>query len=403
MPNPLGKPGGFYSIGEIMNDFTWRGYDLSPRIRKLERAFRREEITSAEDMPILVNTPCYYAFGSRDKPADYFTSPASMLAYQTHGYEEHLKHVHDDYVPYFMPWFGTGVLPSAFGCQVRMPETMDDDPAVASPCIKTPADAAHLKLPTPGCDGWMPRVLEAIDYARAEGDLPIGLTDMQGPLDTLGLMCGQVQLYQWMYDEPAMVHELFDLVTEAFIQWVKVQKQHIGEPLERSNGLQGVCSPGAGVWESDDDMVLVGAKLYQEFVVPSVSRIFEAFGGGSVHFCGNGLHHVNNLHHIRQLKVVNNSPLGQYQTFASLRRQLGPQVTIQIQDGAPLEIETYYTDLFAPLDDFRGLILAPFVMDNVAMSLDGGYLPVQRDAFETANRIVDITRECVRRKLGSAA
>ncbi len=380
---------------------TWHGYDLAPRMRKIERAFEREPVTSAEDVPVLVNTPCYFAFGSRDKPADYFTSPASMLDYQARGYEQHLRCVHDDYVPYFMPWFGTGVLASAFGCEIHVPDVLDDDPAVAGPCVRSPADAARLKMPEPGRAGWMPRVLEAIDYAKVYGDLPVGLTDMQGPLDTLGLMCGQVQLYQWMYDEPAMVHELFDLVTEAFIQWVRLQKQHIGEPPERSNGLQGVYSPGAGVWESDDDMVLVGPKLYAEFVVPSVSRIFEAFGGGSVHFCGNGLHHADNLLATRYIKVVNNSPLGGFQTFARLKRQVGRQVTIQIQDGAPLDVEEYYTDLFGALDDFRGVILAPFVMDKVAMGHDGGYLPVERDAFETANRIADVTRECVRRKLAA--
>jgi uroporphyrinogen-III decarboxylase len=371
-------------------------------MRKIERAFDHAEVTSADDVPILVNTPCYFAFGSRDKPADYFTNPASMLSYQARGYEEHLRRVYDDYVPYFMPWFGTGVLASAFGCPIRVPDVLDDDPAVAEPCVRSPADAAHLKLPEPGRAGWMPRVLDAIDYARACGDLPVGLTDMQGPLDTLGLMCGQVQLYQWMYDEPAMVHDLFDLVTEAFIQWVKLQKQHIGEPLERSNGLQGVVSPGAGVWESDDDMVLIGPKLYEEFVVPCVSRICEAFGGGSVHFCGNGLHHVGNLLRIRCIKVVNNSPLGQFETFARLKRALGQRVTMQIQDGAPLDVEDYYTGLFGALDDFRGVILAPFVMDKVAMSRDGGYLPVERDAFETANRIVDVTCDCVRQKLAAA-
>ena len=62
---------------------------------------------------------------------------------------------------------------------------------------------------------------------------------MQGPLDTVGQMCGQAQLYQWMYHEPQAVHDLFDLVAEAFIEWVKVQKAHIGEPLEQSNGLAG--------------------------------------------------------------------------------------------------------------------------------------------------------------------
>jgi len=42
-----------------------------------------------------------------------------MLNYQADGYERHLRGVQDDYVPYFMPWYGTGVLASAFGCQIR--------------------------------------------------------------------------------------------------------------------------------------------------------------------------------------------------------------------------------------------------------------------------------------------
>jgi hypothetical protein len=45
---------------------------------------------------------------------------------------------------------------------------------------------------------------------------------MQRCLDTLGLMCGQTQLYQWMYHEPKIVHELFELVTTAGVDWVKV-------------------------------------------------------------------------------------------------------------------------------------------------------------------------------------
>ncbi len=381
-----------------MNEWTWRGFDLAPRIAKIERAFNCAQVASADDVPILVNTPCYFAFGSRDKPADYFTNPVRMLDYQARGYEAHLRFVDDDYVPYFMPWFGTGVLASAFGCDIRMPESLDDDPAVAAPCVETLADAARLKLPEPGRAGWMPRVLDAIDCAVSGGDLPVGLTDMQGPLDTLGLMCGQVRLYQWMYDEPAMVRELFDLVTEAFIQWVKLQKQRIGEPLDRSNGLQGVYSPGAGVWESDDDMVLVGGRLYEEFALPGVSRILDAFGG-SVHFCGNGLQHTGNLARMKGLKAVNNSPLGKFETFAELKRRLPRGVVLQIQDGAPLDVAAYYDGLFGATDDYRGVILAPVVMDKVAMGLDGGYVPVDRDPFETANRIVAATRARVAARL----
>ncbi len=377
----------------------WRGFDLAPRIAKIERVFRHTPLTTADDVPILVNTPGYFSFGSKTKPPDYYTNPASMLAYQSNGYEMHLQRVADDYVPYFMPWYGTGVLASAFGAKVRVPDDPADDPAVLEPLILIPADAARLRLPDPNRDGWMPRVLETVDYAVAHGDLPVGLTDMQGPLDTLGAMCSQAQLYQWMHSEPKMIHDLMALVTEAFIQWVKVQKEHIGEGLDWSNGLQGAYSPCCGVWESDDDMVLVGGGLYEEFVVPYVSRIFEAFGGGSVHFCGNGVQHVANLKRIRQLKVVNNSPLGNFAGFTQLYNSLHEQVTFQIQDASPAEPESYYPQLFAGIDDFRGLMLVTFVMDKVGMDNRGGYIPVDWDPYDAANRIVKSVRESVAKRL----
>ena len=45
---------------------------------------------------------------------------------------------------------------------------------------------------------------------------------------------------------------------------------------------------------------------------------------------------------------------------------------------------------------------APFVIDNVRMSHDGGYVRVDQDPFDTANRIVRITRACVQSKLDAA-
>ncbi len=384
-----------------MSEFTeWRGFDLRKRRAKIERAFRLEEVTAPEVIPLIINTPCYYAFASRQMPEDYFTDPAAMVAYQEQGFLAHLAQVDDDTMPYFMPWFGTGVLASGFGCEIRISPEPGSDPAVASPCVTSPHQAAHLKLPDPKRDGWMPRVLDTIDYARTHSDLPVGLTDMQGPLDTLGLMCGQAQLYQWMYREPQMVHELFDLVTRAFIEWVKAQKEHIGEPLTSSNGLQGVWSPeGVGIWESDDDLVLIDARLYGEFVAPQVGRIFEAFGGGSVHFCGSGLHQIDNLLGIKNLKVVNTSPLGKFEAFAALRRRLSGRALVQIQDAAPIDVEQYYQRLFEPIDDFRGLMLATFVTDTIGMDMSGGYAPVERDPFATANRIAAAVRDCVRRKM----
>ena len=79
---------------------------------------------------------------------------------------------------------------------------------------------AKLTLPDPSALRLMPRVLETAAYMREHGAYPVSLTDTQSPLDELVLMCGHEQLYIWMYEEPALVHELFALATEALIAWV---------------------------------------------------------------------------------------------------------------------------------------------------------------------------------------
>ena len=384
-----------------MADFReWRGFDIASRCARLMHAFERRPVRAVEHVPLVINTPCYFGFGNRPVPPDYWTNPASMVKFQEDGFERHLASVDDDTVPYFMPWFGTGVIASAFGCPMREATGNGDDPATLGACVETVEEIARLKMPDPEKDGCMARVLEFIDHAVEHSDLPVGLTDMNSPLCTVAQICGYDKLFVWMYDEPAAVHDLFDMVTETFINWVKVQKEHIGEPLDSSNGLQGVWSPkGVGVWVSDDDLVSVGPDHYAEFVVPANSRIFEAFGGGSVHFCGNGLHQVGNLLNTKNIRVVNNSPMGDSDTFGRLVEKLGGRVTIQIQDGAPVDAESYYPKLFDKIGDLTGIMLATFVQDTLGLAMDGGTVPVDWDPLDTANRITRTVRDCVRRKL----
>lgn len=382
-----------------MHATTWRGFDLTRRLGKIERTFALADVRSADDVPILANTPCYFAFSTYDKPDDYFTNPASMVEYQERGFQRHLTEIDDDVVPYFMPWFGTGVLASAFGCDVATAPGQGNDPTVVGPCVTSIADAQRLRIPDPERDGWMPRVLAAIDHGRRHSDLPVGLTDMQGPLDTLGQMCGQVQLFTWMYDEPELVHDLLDLVTDAFIAWVKVQKEHSGEPLDASNGLQGVGASAVGCWESDDDMTMLSPDMYGEFVAPRVARIFDAFGGGSVHFCGKGYQHLDAILGHPSVRVVNNSPMGQFGGVGAFRKRLGSAVSLQIQDIAPVDVVGYYRRLFTELDDLRGVMIAPFVVDGIGMDATGGYVVRDDDPFDTARHIVAVVRECISLRL----
>ena len=99
---------------------TWRDFDLRGRKEKIERAFRCEKLRSAEDFPVIVSTRNYFAFGSNPRPLTYWEDPAFMLKFQQDYYYEHLTKVQDDIVPYFMPWFETGVLASGFGLPVMI-------------------------------------------------------------------------------------------------------------------------------------------------------------------------------------------------------------------------------------------------------------------------------------------
>ena len=378
----------------------WRGFELASRYKKITRAYNLEEVISAEDIPLVINTPCYFGYGNHPMPSDYWTNPAVMVKFQEDGFLKHLNAVKDDTVPYFMPWFGTGVLASAFGCLTKPATGQGDDPGIISKCIHNPADIARMKQPDPYQDGDMPRVLNFMEYARQHSDLPVGLTDINSPLCTAAQLCGYDNLFVWMYEEPEAVHELLANISEALIRWVKLQKEIIGEPRDQSNGLQGVWSPkGNGIWLSDDDLVSIGPELYSEFIVPEYSRIFETFGGGTVHFCGNGNHQLENLLSIKNIRAVNNSPMGHFENFSNLVKKLSGKLTILIQDAAPIMVEEYYARLFEPINDFRGIMLATFVEDTLGLTNEGATISVDRDPLETANRIVQTIRTCVQKKL----
>ena len=383
---------------------SWRGFDIRPRKDKLEKTFRGEKPLSAMDMPVIVSTGNYFGFGGKKRPSEYWQDPACMYNYQATYLLEHLSKVEDDLVPFFMPWFGTGVLASAFGCPVKWASGNGDDPCAAGPAVHCAKEAALLKLPNLERDGLMPMVLKFIDYARENGDLPVGPTDLNSPFSTLTQICGYENLFVWMYEEPELVHELMAMVTEAFILWLKKQKQHTCEESDSSNGLQGVWSPkGVGVWISDDDLIAMGPELYEKFVVPHYRELFAAFSGGSLHYCGAGTQHLDNFAKIGHVRAINNSPMGNTAAFDALVAGRPKGSVLEIQDNAPEDPVAYYQKLFANTRDFTGIMVATWVLDTVAMTNDGGYRIVQWDPIEAANATVRAIRKAATDRMEAVA
>lgn len=352
--------------------------------------------------PPIIVWPFHYIVCGTDShfiPPDLFTDPAKQMEFQVGFCRRHLGTVEDDFQPYLTPYYGTGILASAFGCRISFQPMRD--PAVEAPCLQSPRDVARMRLPNPSRDGLMPRVLETAAYMRDHGPYPVTLTDMQSPLDELILMTGHERLYLWMYDEPRMVHEMFNLVTEAVIQWVKAQKTVTDEPLNECRGEQGVwVPPPCGVWLADDEAVNLPAHLYEEFVVPCYSRIFEVFGGGVLHFCGNGSHLGEVVRKIKCLRAINTGPMGQPENFANLQRSLQGKVPMIYQEMSPIEPETYFGKLLDQIS-LRGVVFAPQVCDLFATALTGGLVEVHQDRVQTGRKIHESLKMQVARKLAT--
>jgi len=197
-----------------------------------------------------------------------------------------------------------------------------------------------------------------------------------------------------MYDEPNVIHELMDKVTDALIGWVKVQKARASIPMEGGSYPLGVRMPDGfgGVWISDDDSVMIGAGHYRTFVVPYNSRILKAFGGGCIHYCGNASQHVESFLSTEGLTVVNNLNLDDLDAASRVRKALARKgIAYMACDFIPTDrrMESYYRDLFDAMGDQRGLIVVAYVAPAVELE-KGRYTESRRDQFELGKRVKQI-------------
>jgi uroporphyrinogen-III decarboxylase len=331
--------------------------------------------------PFMVNSALYWIFGldTDTLPEAYCEDPAVMTTFQERTYYDQIKEIDDDFVPYLMPWFGTIVAASAFGCKIEFPYKQDPAANPRFYPVQTAADIKQLQIPDPDKDGLMPKVLDFLRYMKQNSFLPVGITDFQGPLTTANQLMGYDKLIYLMHDSPNLAHELMDKVTEGLIRWVKKQKEVIGEAWNECISDQQVYTgKHAGVWFSDDDAVLISAKMYREFVVPYNSRILEAFGGGCVHYCGNATHHADNFLNTRGLLALNIYNLYNIPSFAKLKSKVEGRIVLFACDFTPIEYQAYFDELLASVDP-SGMIICSQYSPVVGLLQGGKYTATRRD------------------------
>ncbi len=342
-------------------------------------------------IPFFICNTSYWLDGvSKEKyPHSYFDDPKNMMDYQLAKIDFHLKNFDDCYIPFLFPWYGTGVVPSALGCKITFTE--NSDPAVSANFISDPQQIKDMKRPDPYTDGLMPRVLKTIDYMVANSDLPVSVTDPQGPLNIAICIAGIENLFTWMYTNPGEVHELMEFCTEVFIDWVKTQKKHIGDRLSCFPHGMALPKEFGEIWLSDDDCVVISSDMYKEFVVPYNGKVFNALNGGTIHFCGSAKHQIDNFLSTKGCVGVNNFCMGDFEQLKMMQDAFKNRMVLMACDFTPSDIVSYYTTLLDTLDK-QGTIIGTFYADNYALK-DGSYETLDRDNEKTLKDIYEILKK----------
>ena len=263
----------------------------SERLQRDALAYREVERLPA------INPSSDFAKASSDRPvrgwptfpySEAFHDPEKMLVNELAGVYAGAV-LKDDRVYTIRANYGVGGIASMFGCKISL--TMNNMPW----CEHLSDDGLLevLDLETDVAAGLGGRVFETerfylevlSEYSNLRNAVRIFVSDTQGPFDCAHLVIGH-RIYTDIYDRPELVHRVLDKVTEAYIRFTKAQKAIIGEDNDSSCHSQIAISGGIRICE--DSPTNISPAAYLEFCRPYNERLLREFGGGWIHYCGNG-------------------------------------------------------------------------------------------------------------------
>ena len=201
------------------------------------------------------------------------------------------------------PWLGVGIYAAGFGAKYIWTDTAAPQ---TRPFINTPEEISDLKLKPLSEWEEMREVLRRIRYFREEthGLVGITLTDTQSPNDTASLIMNTAEFFADCLEEPEAIKPLLDKVTDAIIEYSRIQMEEIGEQL-CTPGHNTVCGFGAkGLMLSCDNMAVISPAAFKNAEADYLARISEAFGGVHTHSCGRFLHNVPALLGVKGIRMI---------------------------------------------------------------------------------------------------
>jgi hypothetical protein len=248
-----------------------------------------------------------------------FDDPEKMLFNElVSAWDTHLVYraqVGDDLPATIRANFGTVLVASTFGARV---EQVEDNPPWVRPFRSRAELAAGLaRGPVDLTAGWLPRVIERYrfycDVLALYPPLPqvirLALPDLQGPVDTLEMLCGSA-LYADLLDDPDFVAQALETVAAAQVALARQLAPLVNDGPIGFSHQHGFMIRGR-ILLRDDSAIMVSPRMYRRQIASHDERVLAELGGGGIHSCGNFMHNVDAMLELPSLQSLDfgQSPL----------------------------------------------------------------------------------------------
>ncbi len=168
------------------------------------------------------------------------------------------------FIPGFWAEYGMCLEPSAFGSRCSWHE--NNLPHADKIFSSMEGGCPIERVPRPETDGLLPFVLRRLKWAEPRME-KIGhkhrMAVARGPMNIASFLMGTTEFLMALKLYPKESHQLLEIVTSFLVDWISLQ-------LETFPTMEGMLI-------LDDIIGFVGPDDYEEFVDPSLKRIFNSF------------------------------------------------------------------------------------------------------------------------------
>lgn len=195
-----------------------------------------------------------------------------------------------DGIPTVRPNLGVVFVPAMAGLGYQLPGDAMPWPGEPLPreMIRRASDVDVMTTET------MRLAAEFYAIHRESGQTEIAAyhADTQGVFDIAHLLNGDHTFYEIAdLAEAEWMDELLEICRALYVRVTEQLKELLGEPaaamIHGHGTCQGVVFPHAGTRMAEDTAILLSPATIDRFILPTIRKAGEPFGGAFVHFCGN--------------------------------------------------------------------------------------------------------------------